>query len=209
MPPVVLSRGPQRHCNGDQPSFPNGATRHDCRCLRERLRAPPCRGRGPPQRAALEGCRACCGSAPQDIPWRHLGALFRPPKQVNADLLFALHGAVDQEIVREIEALQDELAQLRQKGRRADPGDACGGGSGPCAAESTAAGGRLMVSAAGFRAWLDGAARRRARLPHRRSRGRQRPYYRATGAGAQRPPRRHCRGAAKGPREAPAGALAG
>jgi ribosomal protein L29 len=45
--------------------------------------------------------------------------LFRPPKQVNADLLFALEGAVDQEINREIEALKNELAQLRQKGRRA------------------------------------------------------------------------------------------
>jgi hypothetical protein len=49
------------------------------------------------------------------------GLLFRLPKQVNADLLFALHGAVDQEIVREIEALQDELANLRRKDRRPDP----------------------------------------------------------------------------------------
>lgn len=49
------------------------------------------------------------------------GLLFRPPKQVNADLLFALHGAVDHEIVREIEALQDELAKLRRKDRLPDP----------------------------------------------------------------------------------------
>jgi hypothetical protein len=83
--------------------------------------------------------RALCGSPPQDIPWRHLGAVVRLPKQVNADLLFALHGAVDQEIVREIEALQDELAQLRQKDRRADLDHACGGGSGSCAAEGRSA----------------------------------------------------------------------
>lgn len=48
--------------------------------------------------------------------------LFRPPKQISASLLFALQAAVERQIVREIEALNNELVSLRQKGRRVDPG---------------------------------------------------------------------------------------
>lgn len=51
--------------------------------------------------------------------------LFRPPKQVSANLLFALETAVDHELEREIGELQHELATHRagaRQARRLDPG---------------------------------------------------------------------------------------
>lgn len=47
--------------------------------------------------------------------------LYRAPKRVSADLLDALHCAVEREIRREIGALENELAALAQSSRRIDP----------------------------------------------------------------------------------------
>jgi ribosomal protein L29 len=72
---------------------------------------------GQPLKAAARSVARRLKTSPGSV-W---SLLFRPPKQVSADLLFALEGAVDREITREIEALQHELATLRQKGRRVNP----------------------------------------------------------------------------------------
>lgn len=48
--------------------------------------------------------------------------LFRPPKQISANLLYALHAAVEKQIVREIEALNAELVELRRKGAHPNQG---------------------------------------------------------------------------------------
>lgn len=50
--------------------------------------------------------------------------LFRPPKQISANLLFALETAVDSELERELGELENELARHRAgalKARRLDP----------------------------------------------------------------------------------------
>lgn len=48
--------------------------------------------------------------------------LFRPPKQISADLFAALEAALEGEIQREIRALEHELATLRATSRRSDRG---------------------------------------------------------------------------------------
>jgi hypothetical protein len=75
------------------------------------------RRNGQPIKVAARAVARRLKSSPSSI-W---SLLFRPPKQVSASLLFALHAAVERQIVREIEALNNELVSLRQKGRRTDP----------------------------------------------------------------------------------------
>jgi hypothetical protein len=72
---------------------------------------------GQPIKAALKPVSRRVRATPSTL-W---SLLFRPPKQISADLLAALAGAMEAELSAEIRRLQNELGALQTAMHRFDP----------------------------------------------------------------------------------------